>query len=313
MNPPDLQHRLKAFYNTSGAYKTILIDQKAFRLDVASEQYVSLVAAQHPTGIVLDLGCGTAETTRQLAARGYRVVGVDISLLFLRASAPVRRVAGDLTCLPFLDHSVGCVGLHNVIEHVPDTDLLLREIVRVLGPGGVVVIVSPNLLCPLRPLRHLLGVEGFTIAFYGSRLNAVKAIFVNLFAITGKIIARQPHFTMHTPLLDDDFQCPDDDAVYMANVIDLQKWFRGHGFVARYRQFLPHRQSLIGRTKLQVLNAAPWLDKGFALIASAADLLRELPGARATVFGIAVEAGLTRLGQQFGSRRQVSSSKYPKS
>jgi ubiquinone/menaquinone biosynthesis C-methylase UbiE len=136
---PDLAQQLHAFYNSSRGYRDILCDQQAYRLDVASQQYVSLVCSL-TDGLVLDLGCGTAETTRQLAARGRSAVGVDISLMFLRAAhdrrVPV--VAGDLTRLPFPDHSVGAIGLHNVIEHIPDVEGDLSELVRVLRPDGTI-------------------------------------------------------------------------------------------------------------------------------------------------------------------------------
>jgi SAM-dependent methyltransferase len=268
-----VERQMKAFYNQSSAYSDLLSSQE-FRRDLALDNYVSLVSRHRsPHGILLDLGCGKGETTGRLAARGRYVVGLDISALLLSQPQPLdgqhrpNFVIGDIVRLPFRSHSVSCVSLHNVIEHVPDTDGLLREIVRVLRDDGQVIIVSPNLLSPVRPLRHLLGIEGFNTRFYGSGWGAVAAIVSNIYLLMTKLSARQPAFTHRTPLLGDDFQCPDDDAVYMANVVDLRKWFEASGFTAVYTQFLPQRRRFSDRLKSQVLGWLPWLDKGFCLIA----------------------------------------------
>jgi SAM-dependent methyltransferase len=172
----------------------------------------------------------------------------------------------DITRLPVSDHSVGCVALLNVIEHIPEVDRLLDEILRALKSNGRVIIVSPNLISPLRPVRHLLGIEGFNTQFYGSHARAVYAVFSNLILISRKLLFRQPEFVFRSPTLED-FRCPDDDAVYLANFIDLRKWFRRKGYSASYRQFLPRNDSFLGRIKSLALKRMSWLDKGFCLIA----------------------------------------------
>lgn len=270
----ETEGRMKAFYNQSNAYHTLLASREAFRRDLALDRYVSLVSEKGPAkGIHLDLGCGTGETTRRLMAKGCDTVGLDISTLFLTRQEPRNEgpnpkfVVGDIARLPFRSQSVSCVCMNDVIEHVPDTDRLLHEIIRVLRADGRIIIVSPNLLSPIKPIRHLLGIEGFNTRFYGSLGKTFWAIFSNVYLIFTKLWSRRPEFTYRAPLLGDDFECPDDDAVYIANMVDLKKWFRSKGFAATYLQFLPGQDSASGRAKSRILDWFPWLDKGFCLVA----------------------------------------------
>ena len=88
-------------------------------------------------GRCLDVCCGTGILAAPLRARGWDPVGVDISrgqLGYAARHMPV--AAGDATALPVRDGSVPaavCVLAHT---DVPDYAALLREVARVLRPGG---------------------------------------------------------------------------------------------------------------------------------------------------------------------------------
>jgi ubiquinone/menaquinone biosynthesis C-methylase UbiE len=97
---------------------------------------------------ILDVGCGEGITLEKLAARFPEgcVQGVDtepenISICKTHA-LPVQQ--GSVYALPFADNTFDSVLFSEVIEHLDDPDRALREIHRVLRPGGRVVIVFPN-------------------------------------------------------------------------------------------------------------------------------------------------------------------------
>jgi SAM-dependent methyltransferase len=99
---------------------------------------------------ILDVGTSTGTNLRMLAELGYRrVVGLDLSDEAIRFCADkgfgtVRR--GDICALPFEDASLDLVLATDIIEHVEDDRLALREIARVLVPGGRAVITVPAFL-----------------------------------------------------------------------------------------------------------------------------------------------------------------------
>jgi SAM-dependent methyltransferase len=103
-----------------------------------------------PGATLLDLGCGPGTVTMQVAERvgAGRVLGVEL-MDELAAKARARGVevtSADLgQPLLFDDASIDVVHSNQVIEHLNDTDLFLREIQRVLRPGGYAVLSTNNL------------------------------------------------------------------------------------------------------------------------------------------------------------------------
>lgn len=90
----------------------------------------------------LDLACGTGDLARALAERGARVVGIDASPRMIEAAkqrdvrAGVDYIVGDMTALEVPDASVDVVTAGYALRNVPDYKRALREIARVLRPGG---------------------------------------------------------------------------------------------------------------------------------------------------------------------------------
>ena len=100
-------------------------------------------------GSVLDLACGAGRHTLALRRRGYRALGVDLSLTLL-AHMPGPRVAGDMRTLPFAAESFDWVlnffTSFGYFERERENFRVLEEIVRVLAPDGrfLIDILNPE-------------------------------------------------------------------------------------------------------------------------------------------------------------------------
>jgi SAM-dependent methyltransferase len=97
-----------------------------------------LVAAGATT--VLDAGCGDGALAAAAASSPLRVIGLDAADAMARAArahGPV--VRGDVTALPVADASVDAVVTVNVLYHLDQPTIALREARRVLRPGGLFV------------------------------------------------------------------------------------------------------------------------------------------------------------------------------
>jgi dolichol-phosphate mannosyltransferase len=94
------------------------------------------------TGRILDVGCGSSRILQSLP----QAVGLDMQFRKLRwARSPGRRlVAGSLSKLPFADASFDVVICSEVIEHIPREEIDLTDMVRVLVPGGDLILGTPD-------------------------------------------------------------------------------------------------------------------------------------------------------------------------
>jgi SAM-dependent methyltransferase len=125
--------------------------ERIFRATEDENRRVILSAMpRRPGALLLDLGCGDGGWTMTVAATvaAQRVLGVEFIEEFARAArrVGVEVVAGDLgEPLPIEDGSVDVVHSNQVIEHLPKTDAFMREIARVLKPGGYAVVSTNNL------------------------------------------------------------------------------------------------------------------------------------------------------------------------
>ena len=102
---------------------------------------------------VLDVGTGLGLFLECCRRHNTLVVGIELSEEGIVACARQRLpvVRGDITApLPFRDGSFGSIFVHHVLEHISSNveEGLLREILRVLRPGGFVLVVSPNVHHP---------------------------------------------------------------------------------------------------------------------------------------------------------------------
>jgi SAM-dependent methyltransferase len=119
-------------------------DEPGNQLLELEQPVVQEILAGLPIGVALDAGCGTGRHSAYLAALGHDVIGVDTSAAMLaRAREKVPRAVfheADLLDLPLADDSVDLVVSALVLTHLPDLGRALGELVRVLRPGGHLVV-----------------------------------------------------------------------------------------------------------------------------------------------------------------------------
>jgi SAM-dependent methyltransferase len=126
---------------------------------------------------VLDLGCGSGGYSQVLRAAGAQVLSVDKQ--FPR-SILCPFVLADGQALPFMAKSFSLVFCASLIEHIPRPMALLKEIRRVLVPGGLSYLSFPPFYSPLgghqfKPY-HLLG-EGLAIRLSGFNCQGFSTCF----------------------------------------------------------------------------------------------------------------------------------------
>ena len=114
----------------------------------ANVRFLRETLAVNPGQRVLEIGSGRGALLRQLLEEGHGIEGVEINQDRIDESRqlfgvlPITRVDGPL--LPFADASFDVVLSFDVFEHIPDSDAHLREVSRVLKPGGRYLLQTPN-------------------------------------------------------------------------------------------------------------------------------------------------------------------------
>jgi demethylmenaquinone methyltransferase / 2-methoxy-6-polyprenyl-1,4-benzoquinol methylase len=130
--------RISPVYDVMNHAMTAGLDRRWRRL--AAETVV------RPGDAVLDACCGTGDLAIAAERAGGRVTGLDFSeQMLVRArskSDSVEWVLGDVTALPFDEASFDAVTVGFGIRNVPDLDVGLAELARVLRPGGRVACLE---------------------------------------------------------------------------------------------------------------------------------------------------------------------------
>jgi len=141
----------------------------AFSADYDERAYNSLIPLQRywqraryriitgfvdPRSRILDIGCGSSRIVQALP----HAVGLDIQLKKLRRISGSTRslVQATLTRLPFRDGAFETLICSQVIEHVPEPLVDWREFNRVLAPGGIFVVGTPDYATVAWPLLERL-------------------------------------------------------------------------------------------------------------------------------------------------------------
>lgn len=199
-------------------------DQRVF------DPYIELFRRHAPQGgQVIDVGCGVGTSTRLLRDAGFRAVGADVSERFLPSEEGF--VVADFQSAPEIAADIyDAAGALNVLEHAERPQRLLAEMVRVVRPGGHVIILSPNLTSPLVGLRILRDHLQRTAPYLGVRgpLEAFALILVNTARSLAAVLGREA-FASRAPRLDTGIVGYDVDAVYWTNAAEVRRFLERRG------------------------------------------------------------------------------------
>lgn len=107
-----------------------------------------VIASDMVSGKLLEVGCGEGRGIEWLTPKvaSYSAIDKIVSVVEkLKAKFPQGDIiSGNIPPLPYVDNSFDCVVSFQVIEHIKDDHTFLKEISRVLKPGGFALISTPN-------------------------------------------------------------------------------------------------------------------------------------------------------------------------
>jgi SAM-dependent methyltransferase len=178
-------------------------------------KYADTLKPGRQGGKALDVGCGVGQVVARLTEAGYEAYGVDVSEPSIaRAKKFCERCqVYDGKRLPFADDYFDSAGALNVLEHVDEPEAFIQEVVRVVAPGGKVVISSPNFM-------RALGLRD-----YHPKMRGLGNKWRNYRRLQQK--RRQMRddpdgvrFDRMVPIVKEPFE-PDDDAIIATNGIEI--------------------------------------------------------------------------------------------
>lgn len=156
-----LSERYDRFYKDTGAVR---IFPEVCVSGWPRDRYQAMVATAGTGDTLLDIGCGDGFLISQFRTRYRKLVGLEYSSSRLAQAVrnlsqcdfrPVQGSAEDMSTIP--STSVDCIISADTIEHIPDVYAAVREMRRVLRPGGRLIMNTPNVAFLKKRLLLLAG------------------------------------------------------------------------------------------------------------------------------------------------------------
>jgi ubiquinone/menaquinone biosynthesis C-methylase UbiE len=130
---------------------------------------------------ILDLGCGEGTRLGLIKGDGKNLTGIDVSEMAIKkakAKYPQNSfVSGNIEKLPFPDGSFDFVYSAFVFEHLDKPEEVLQEALRVLKPGGKLLIIAPNYGAPNRA----------SPPYKGNRINKLINGLIHDFSLSNEL------------------------------------------------------------------------------------------------------------------------------
>jgi 2-polyprenyl-3-methyl-5-hydroxy-6-metoxy-1,4-benzoquinol methylase len=125
-------------------FNACLEDEQTYRVYFASK--LDDLQRQRPAGRLLDVGCGAGFFLDAARERGYDVAGVDLSPVpaeYVQRRLGLNVAVGSLYDYAAASQSFDAVTIFQTIEHDPHPAELCKELLRILRPGGVLMVTTP--------------------------------------------------------------------------------------------------------------------------------------------------------------------------
>lgn len=201
------------------------------RLNSRLEHFATrLVELCPPPARVLDLGCGTGELAAVINRMGYEVTACDFAEGMLDVArnnwrdVPVEwfSLKPGWTVLPFKGPMFDAVVSSSVFEYLVNVGGVVRELARVLRPGGILIFTVPNPCNRIRKFEELLRSAFFSRAFHPMfcRVRPVKSYLTYLRVSRNRFGAK-----LWESILNKEGFVPDDEREFSE-----KRWFEGADF-----------------------------------------------------------------------------------
>lgn len=179
-------------------------------------KYTDTLAVFGNNSKVLDVGCGVGQAVGRLKTSGIDAYGVDISVPNIEQARQLskRCQVYDGITLPFSDNYFDASGALNVLEHVEEPEAFIRELVRVVRPGGRVVLSSPNFL-------RVIGFRDYHPHMRGLRQKWKNWKHLQKKCRQIQVDPTAVLFDRMEPIVRNSFQA-DDDAIIVTNPIEMK-------------------------------------------------------------------------------------------
>jgi 2-polyprenyl-3-methyl-5-hydroxy-6-metoxy-1,4-benzoquinol methylase len=233
-----LKEDMTEFYNTSEAYLDHLKTEKNSE-HFNWSGYVKFATRYLKDGEkVLELGCGVGTAAVMLKrTKNINLTATDLSEKFIKFAKArkdgkgIRFEVQDSTRLTYKDNTFDVVSSMGMLEHVPTPMKSLDEMVRVIKPGGKLIVVFPNWFSLFKIVKSIFN---FTCKGYftKSRLHMVAWFFTAAYYLvqkqfSPKPVFRKPNLRLKRDKLENYHN--DEDMVYIAHPSEVKKYLESKG------------------------------------------------------------------------------------
>ncbi len=216
------------YYRGSDSYAEVLRNQSTAIFTPYVNLFKRFVKVNEP---VIDVGCGVGTSTLLLRQAGFAAQGSDVSQKFLPTDeSDIFCVADFQDAKDIPSNNYAAVGSMNAIEHVQFPQKFLQEMVRVVKPGGHIILMAPNLTSPLVGVRATVDILRKRTPYMGitSWRETIALVFVNIWrclrAELGVNAFQARAVDLETVIVGNDA-----DAVYWTNATEIRRFLKAEG------------------------------------------------------------------------------------